>query len=196
MRKLILIKHASPFVLPGTPPERWKLSDKGKASCIPLAEALRPHAPAIIVASEEPKAHETGQLVAEHLGLSADTAAGLHEHDRSNVPHMRSGEFISHMELFFRRPRELVLGKETAEQAAERFASAVEQVLARHAEANVAIVSHGTVIALFAARHGAENPFALWRRMGLPSFIVMSPPDYRIESVAERVADPAPPPPP
>src|SRR5205809_6890676 len=101
-RKLVLIKHASPLVIPGTAPEEWKLSDKGKESCGPLAEALREHAPAVIVASEEPKAEQTAQLVGERLGIPVETAPGLHEHDRSNVPHMRSGEFISHMEMFFR----------------------------------------------------------------------------------------------
>jgi broad specificity phosphatase PhoE len=187
-RKLILVKHASPFVMPATPPQRWKLSDKGRESCVPLAEALQAHAPAVIVSSDEPKAQETAQLVAEHLKLASETAEGLHEHDRSNVPHMRSGEFISHIELFFRRPRELVLGRETAEQATQRFDGAVEEVLKKHPSGSVAIVSHGTVIALFIASHGGENAFALWRRMGLPSFAVLSLPQYAVESLVERVS--------
>src|SRR5215213_5663272 len=125
MRKLILIKHAPPLVVPGTPPERWKLSDKGRESCGPLAAALRPHAPAVIVASEEPKAMETAQLVSETLAVPVETVTGLHEHDRSNVPHMRSGEFISHVELMFRRPGERVLGRESADEAFHRFDNAV-----------------------------------------------------------------------
>src|SRR5687767_13168172 len=108
MRKLILVKHAPPLVIPGTPPEKWKLSDKGRESCGPLADAIRPHAPGAIVASEEPKAAETAAILGEKLGVGVETAPGLHEHDRSNVPHMRSGEFISHMEVFFRRPTERV----------------------------------------------------------------------------------------
>ena len=68
---------------------------------------------------------ETAEEVGKRLGVRVETAAGLAEHDRSNVPHMRSGEFISHVELFFRRPRELVLGNETAEQTAERFEAPV-----------------------------------------------------------------------
>jgi broad specificity phosphatase PhoE len=129
MPKLILIKHASPYVIPGTPPERWRLSDKGIESCGPLAERLRPHAPGVVVTSSEPKAAQTGQLVADQLNVPVEEADGLQEHDRSNVPHMRSGEFISHVELFFRRPRELILGRETAEQAAARFNAAVDAVL-------------------------------------------------------------------
>src|SRR5437016_5699118 len=124
-RKLILIKHASPLVIPGTPAEQWKLSDKGMQSCIPLAEALREHAPAAIVASEEPKARQTAEIVAAKLNIPFETAPDLHEHDRSNVPHMRSGEFISHMEVFFRKRDELVLGRETAAEALDRFSRAI-----------------------------------------------------------------------
>lgn len=188
MRKLILIKHASPLVIPGTPPEKWKLSDKGRESCRPLAEAIRPHQPAIVVASEEPKAKETADLLGQKLAIPVETAAGLHEHDRSNVPHMRSGEFISHMELLFRRPTERVLGRESAVMALDRFESAVEAVVGKHPDGNIAIVSHGTVIALFAAEHSDRYGFELWREMGLPSFLTMDLPGYAVRDVIARVA--------
>src|SRR4051794_25818359 len=93
-RKLILVKHAPPEVVPGVAPEKWTLSAKGRDLCAPLADQLAAHAPAVIVSSEEPKAAETARLVAERLNVPWHTAHGLHEHDRSNVPHMRSGEFI------------------------------------------------------------------------------------------------------
>lgn len=187
MRKLILIKHAAPLVVPGTPPEKWKLSDPGRASCEPLAEAVRPYAPAVIVASEEPKAKETAAILAQRLGVPAETAAALHEHDRSNVPHMRSGEFISHVELFFRRPTERVLGRESAVQASDRFESALQAVLEAHREGNVAIVSHGTVIALFAAEHSDRYAFELWREMGLPSLVVFELPGFKLSELVARV---------
>src|SRR5687768_5455394 len=99
MRKLILVKHAPPEVVPGVPPEQWALSEKGRGLCAPLADALAPHEPTVVVSSEEPKAAETARLVAERLSVPWKTSPGLHEHDRSNVPHMRSGEFISLVEL-------------------------------------------------------------------------------------------------
>ena len=188
MRRLILIKHASPLVIPGTSPEKWNLSDKGRESCNALADSLREFQPATIVSSTEPKAIETAQLVAAQLKIDTSTAENLHEHDRSNVPHMRSGEFISHMEVFFRKRHERVLGRETAHEAEERFAGAVDAVLARHADGNVAVVSHGTVIALYLARHGGKKPFELWREMGLPSFATLSLPDVRVQSITRKLA--------
>src|SRR4051812_34704743 len=169
MRKLILVKHAAPQVVPGVPPEKWTLSEQGKQRCAALADALRAYQPAAVVSSLEPKAAETGELVAGQLTLPFEAVEGLHEHDRSNVPHLPSREFISLMELFFRRPAERVLGRETADEALRRFESAVERVQSDHPDQTVAIVSHGTVIALFVAKHGGGRAYDLWRQMSLPS---------------------------
>ncbi|HEY7089589.1 MAG TPA: histidine phosphatase family protein [Tepidisphaeraceae bacterium] len=178
--RLILIKHAAPEVVPTVPSEQWHLSERGRASCAALAEAVRAHEPRVVVSSTEPKAIETAELVASALKIPHEPAPDLHEHDRSNVPHMRSSEFISMVELFFRRPDELVLGQETAGDAEERFTSAVEDVVKEHAGRNVAIVAHGTVIALMLARYSDRPAFAWWRELGLPSMVVLELPEYRI----------------
>ncbi len=188
MPKLILIKHAPPQVVPGVAPELWTLSEKGRALCVPLAAALAAHQPTVIVSSEEPKAAETAQIVAERLGIPWRTAPGLHEHDRSNVPHMRSGEFISLMELFFRKPKELVLGRETAEQAKSRFTVAVRGVADTASNANVAVVSHGTVISLFLQETERRTPFETWRAMGLPSYAVLGLPSWELIESKDRIA--------
>ncbi len=187
MPKLILIKHASPEVVPGVPSEEWHLSERGRASCAVLAEKLRPYGLTALVSSEEPKAAETAELIATVLAIPHRTAADLHEHDRSNVPHMRSSEFISTMELFFRRPDELVLGRETARQAEERISDAIDDVLKQFPEKTLGIVTHGTVLALFLAMHSDRPPFALWRELGLPSFAVLDLPSFRVIEIAAKV---------
>ncbi len=187
MRKLILIKHAAPVVAPGVPPERWVLSEQGRERCGPLADAVRPYAPAVVVTSTEPKAAETGAAVAGLIGVPAGPADGLHEHDRSNVPHLPSREFISLVEVFFRKPAERVLGRESADEALARFERAIDEVLARRPDGNVAVVSHGTVLALLLAMHGGGRAFELWRRMGLPSYAVVELPAWRVERVMDRV---------
>jgi len=187
MRKLILIKHASPLVDANVPSEQWELSQEGRSRCAALAGALRPYSPAVIVSSSEPKAEQTAQLVAAELGVGVEKGDDLYEHDRSNVPHMPGREFISMMELLFRRPGELVLGDETADEAADRFEQAVQQALAAHPDGNVAIVSHGTVIALLLARRGAGRGFQTWREMGLPSFAVLEVPGFKLEKMVARI---------
>jgi hydroxypyruvate isomerase len=86
-----------------------------------------------------------------------------------------------------RRPTERVLGRESAVAALDRFESAVNAVVQRHAEGNIAIVSHGTVIALFAAEHSDRYGFELWREMGLPSFAVFDLPDYHLREIVARI---------
>jgi broad specificity phosphatase PhoE len=187
LRKLILVKHAAPEVIPGLPPEQWTLSEKGRVACVPLADRLAGHELTRIVSSEEPKAAETARLVAERLNVPWRTAPGLHEHDRSNVPHMRSGEFISMMELFFRRPDELVLGRETANQAKQRFKVAMQRVIEQDA-GSIAIVSHGTVIALLLRGDDPGGAYRLWRGMALPSYVAVSLPDFEVQEAADRIA--------
>src|SRR4051794_1171163 len=113
MSKLILIKHAPPEVDPSVSSEQWHLGEKGRRLCGPLAERVRKYSVSEIVTSSEPKAVETGEELAKLLSVATRVQEGLEEHDRRDVPHMRSGEFISMMELMFRRPDELVLGNET-----------------------------------------------------------------------------------
>ena len=188
MRKLILIKHARPQVVDGIASHEWQLSEEGRKACTSLAEIIRQHDPKVIVSSDEPKAQETGKLVAEALGCPFETAPGLQEHDRSNVPMMRSSEFLSALALFFREPNRRVLGRETADEAAGRFDRAIDAILARHPEGNLAVVTHGTVLALFTSENGGGDPFLLYRQLGLPSVVVFSVPDYRVLEKQERIA--------
>src|SRR5262245_51284597 len=101
---LILIKHARPTINPAKPPEEWPLSDEGRAAAGKLAEQLRSFKITQIFHSDEMKAIETAEVIAAKLDVPFALRDNIHEHDRSNVPHMRSGEFISHVELFFRKP--------------------------------------------------------------------------------------------
>jgi len=187
MRKLILIKHARPQVDERVASHDWVLSAPGRESCGPLARLVAAHAPVAVVTSDEPKAAESGRIVAAALGIPVRTAPGLHEHDRSNVPMMDSRAFISTVALFFKDRGQLVLGLETADEALDRFERALGDVLAAEPEGNLAVVTHGTVLALFAAAHGAGDGFQLWRRLGLPSMIVFALPEFRTVETVDRV---------
>ena len=188
MSRLILIKHAPPEVNPTISSEQWRLGEKGRRLCQPLAERVRPFAPTRVFTSPEPKAIETGEELAQRLGIKTESRQGLAEHDRRDVPHMRSGEFISMIELLFRRPRERVLGNESAQEALERFERAIGSVAAEHPDESVAVITHGTVLALFLARHNPDRRgFDLWRQLGLPSFVVVNTPDFKIDQMVEKV---------
>ncbi|HEV2293427.1 MAG TPA: histidine phosphatase family protein [Tepidisphaeraceae bacterium] len=184
MAKLILIKHAPPQVDAGVPSHEWRLSPAGRDKATALAERLRAHAPTIVFTSNEPKAIETAQIVADALAVRHEISPGLHEHDRSNVPQMPTREFISSVALFFKCPNELVLGRETAAQARQRVTGAIDWIVTQNGARDIAIVTHGTVLALYAAPLVKADPFILWRQLGLPSFLILQTPEMR---VIERV---------
>lgn len=181
MKRLLLVKHAMPVVVDGVTPARWILSEAGRREAVALADSLAHAGIARVMASEEPKAAETGRILAERLGVPWETRPGLHEHDRSNVTCLdEREEFEERVRELFARPGELVYGTETAEAALARFRAVVMSVVSENIEGNVAVVSHGTVIALFVAAMAGGDGFALWKGLGLPSCVVLALPEWKV----------------
>jgi broad specificity phosphatase PhoE len=187
MPHLILVKHALPEIIPALPAKQWHLSEVGRIQCALLADQLAIYGPAVLVSSSEPKALETAHLVAQRMRTSVQVVDGLQEHDRSNTPWLGPEEFGRAIADFFRHPTELVLGCETAQQASERFAKTVAEVTSRYAEQNMVILTHGTVLSLFVSRATGMEQFALWNRLGLPSFVVLRFPQLELVSVVEKL---------
>lgn len=184
-RKLILVRHSQPEILPDVPARQWQLSDMGRRRCRVLADHLAPYEPGVIVASLESKAISTARIVAEILGTPLEIAPDLHEHDRRNVKfHADEEGFESQVISFFQHPDSLVFGSETADEAHSRFASAVDDVVAHHPTGNLVVVTHGTVMTLFVSRAAALDPVAFWRALGLPSFAVLALPGSELLDVA------------
>jgi broad specificity phosphatase PhoE len=187
--ELLLVKHSLPEIVPGVPAREWHLSEVGRLRCEALAEMLAERGPSVLVSSIEPKASETAQIVAGRLGVPWETREGLHEHLRESVPFLPSQEFEERVREFFRKPRKLTYGEETAEEAHRRFAEAIEGILVAYPGESVAVVAHGTVISLFVAGIAGLEPFSLWKRLGLPSFVVLSRPDMKVGGIVENAGE-------
>jgi broad specificity phosphatase PhoE len=157
-----------------------------------LAQHLAAHDPAVVISSLEPKARETGEIAAGLMGIPFETAEGLHEQDRQGVGFLGSQEaFRAKVHGVLRQPDKLVFGNETGDEAHARFVQAVRDVLERRPDGNVAIVSHGTVMTLFVARAAGIEPVPLWQGLGMPSFVVLARPGFRLLGVAKDVSMPA-----
>jgi broad specificity phosphatase PhoE len=187
MPKLILVRHSYPDIKPARPANCWSLSETGRGRCKPLADKLAGYQLDVIVTSVEPKAIETGQIVAGLLGKPCETAQGLHEHERRDAGFGSKEQFESSVAEFFARPGELVFGGESADQAHKRFSQAITNVIERYPHQNVAVVSHGTVMTLFVARAAGLEPFPFWKRLGLPAFVVLSCPQFDLLTIVEDV---------
>jgi broad specificity phosphatase PhoE len=185
MPELILIRHSLPEIVPTVSANQWSLSEAGRQRCGPLAEKLAFFHPDVVVTSIEPKAIETGRIVAQHLKAPLETAEGLHEHERPEATFGSMEQFEAAVARLFEQPGRLVFGAETADQAHQRFAQAVTATIGRYPYQSVAIVTHGTVMALFVSRMVGLEPLLLWKRLGLPAFVVLSLPSFGLVAVVE-----------
>ena len=168
-RRLLLIRHSVPAVDPAVPAPEWRLTDEGRERAAAFAARLRALDVRFIASSREPKAAETAEILAEQLGVPWAVEEGLHEHERTRVPFLHDmGEWYRRAAEFLARPDEPVFGDETANQARARFRGAVARVLAAHPDGDVAVVAHGTVIALYV---DPPDAYAFWRGLGMPELV-------------------------
>ena len=170
---LILVKHSVPEIEKDRPANTWHLSKEGQQRAHRLAEQLESYEPDVILSSNEPKAKETAEILANHLQLDTQIIPDLHEQDRSNVPYLSYDAFQASIHDFFQKPDELVFGKETASQAYARFYRAIHSILNGNTNKTVVNVTHGTVISLFVSRLTGSSDWELWNQLGLPSFVAM-----------------------
>jgi broad specificity phosphatase PhoE len=184
VRTLLLVRHAAPLVDPAVPAADWILSEAGRAACGPLAAQLVPYRPAAIISSREAKAIETARLVAAPLGLTAETATGLHEQDRRGVPVLAPAAWRDRVRDLFAHPDERVLGVESAAEATARFAAAIDALLAARPAGDLAVVAHGTVISLLVARHNAVDGFAFWAQLAMPALVPLALPGFRLQALS------------
>jgi broad specificity phosphatase PhoE len=149
-KRVYLITHPDVVVDPNVPVPRWPLSARG-------LERMRmflthPFVPQIgsVYCSTEQKAIDAAAVLAAHCGVDYETVEALGENDRSSTGYLPAAEFQATADLFFAQPEHSVRGWETAAAAQRRIAGAVEAILARDTRhADVALVSHGGVAALF-----------------------------------------------
>ncbi len=170
---LILVRHSQTRPDPEIPAAEWRLTATGRARCILLAEKLRSYKPGRFIASVEPKALETAQLAAAALGVPCESAPGLHEHERPERAWLDPADFQATIARLFAEPDQLVFGSETADQASARFTGALTAVLDRYPDQSIAVVTHATVLTLFAARTLGIDAFPFWCQLTMPAYFVL-----------------------
>ena len=181
--EIILIKHAMPVILEGVPSKDWVLGREGRTAAAALAEKLRPRAPAALVASPEPKALETGRILAGAFGLDVQGDEGLVETRRETVPFLPREALEAGIQRFFNQPADLVFGEETADVAHARFAAALDR---HRGQRPLVVACHGTVISLYVSRHTGADPMSLWRSLTLPHALVLGEDGRVIDSIGSE----------
>jgi broad specificity phosphatase PhoE len=182
---LVLARHARPEVDPSQPSSSWTIGVDGIEGSMRMAERLRHLGIDLVVSSVEPKAAETGRLVASALDLPFQTGHDLHEHVRTSTGFLDRGVFEASVRRFFAEPSAKVFGDETADAAAARFGAAVDAIVKVNRGRRLCIVSHGTVMALHLERRYDADGWSTWKGLvGLPCYVVV---DIRARTIVEVV---------
>ena len=142
---VFFITHPDVAIDPSVPVPEWPLNEHGQARM--RAMIAHPWARGVrrIFASNERKARDAAQILADGLGLrDYSIIDDLGENDRSATGYLAKQEFEETADAFFAHPQESVRGWEPAVAAQARIVSAVEQiVLQSSADNDLAIVGHG-----------------------------------------------------
>jgi broad specificity phosphatase PhoE len=175
-RRLLLIRHGPPLIRQDAPAREWTLSEDGRLACGEFAGRVAAYRVTAMISSAEPKARETTAILAARLGLTTEAPkvdTDLNEHARDNAPFLDRPDFEAVIRRLFAEPDTLVFGQETATQAYTRFAGAVQRALAAQPAGDVALVTHGTVMTLYAERHAGVEPFTFWQALRAPDLIAL-----------------------
>jgi len=163
---LLLVRHSAPELDPSAPSEEWRLSEEGRRRCEPLAERLARYEPRVLLASSEARARETAELVAPALGLEVQLSDGLRETARRTVGWLAPEDLDRGIRELFERPGEVVFGEESAAVALARFEAAVAGL-----PEPAVVVTHGTVLSLYAAPRIGRETYELWGSLELPDVV-------------------------
>jgi broad specificity phosphatase PhoE len=189
---LILVRHAPTQLQEGVRAAEWRLTADARDLTSGLARQLAAlaanradgeavtGAPEVILTSHEPKAIGTGRWLAAELGVSATAVQGLEEHHRRrSVTLLDEAEWHRTLRRFFANPDVLLFGEETASEARQRFAAALRRAQEQRPGKRLAVVSHGTVMALLLAAANDLPAYDLWRGLKMPEAFVLDA-DLRI----------------
>ena len=126
---LVLVKHALPVLDATKPAKEWQLGAEGERQSRRLAGRLRTFAPLHLVASPEPKASRTAELVGAELGVRASSIDGLREFDRPRLPFLSKPDHERANAQIFVDLSRRVLGAESGREALDRFSAAIDAAI-------------------------------------------------------------------
>jgi broad specificity phosphatase PhoE len=153
MSFLAFITHPEVTIEPAVPVHHWKLSEVGRKRAAQLLKQPWITEVQTIFSSDEKKAAETAQILAEGLSLSFQTNPKFGEIDRSSTGYLPELEHTKQVQEWFNHPEASINGWERGVDAQDRIVRATKDVIDFNPGQNIAIVSHGGVGALLLAHY-------------------------------------------
>jgi broad specificity phosphatase PhoE len=169
--RAVYLTHPEVDIDPTLPPPQWRLNATGRARATAFAERRLFPTGTPIIASPEPKALETAQIIAAPSGANIEAGAAFRESDRPGIGFLLPAEFEARLAALYAVPDASAVGWETAIAAQNRIVAAVTAAAAARAgEPTLVFVGHGTVGTLLKCHFG-RRPIARaedQRRMAAP----------------------------
>jgi broad specificity phosphatase PhoE len=142
----LYITHPQVKIDPEIEVPLWGLSEIGRKRTEEAVALGWPKEIGRFISSEETKAIETTEILAEAAGISIEIADDMHENDRSATGFLPPSEFEKAADWFFANPNDSFKGWERAADAQIRIVAAVEKILADHdSTVPIAFIGHGGV---------------------------------------------------
>lgn len=183
-RRVILVRHARPRVVPERPAAEWELGEEGLAGARRLAAlAVFAHA-AGCYAGPEAKLRATLAPVAAEYGLTVQADPAFAESEVAGW--LPQAEFLATAYRFLATPARPAAPRwEPAAEAAARFAAGIARLIAVHGPVvhpghvtpgTFAVCSGGRVLSAYLAMLlslEAEAAFRTWRGLRMPDIAVV-----------------------
>ena len=161
MKPVYVITHPDVVIDPNVPVPRWPLSPLGRQRMSSVLNAPWFNSVTAVYTSDEQKAVDGGQILAERLGLTVTEIPELGEVDRSSTGYMPQEAHDHNGRMLFLHPTESIDGWETAVAAQARMVKAVDKLLAEDSTTgSLVIVTHGAV-GSFLMSHLKKRPITL-----------------------------------
>ncbi|WP_043615448.1 histidine phosphatase family protein [Ensifer sp. ZNC0028] len=149
----VYVTHPQVQIDPDVPVPQWGLSTVGRERAVITAALPWVRSLGRIVSSDETKAIETAQLLADAAGVAVEVHHDMGENDRSATGFLPPPEFEKAADWFFANPTESFKGWERAIDAQARISNAVFRILEDHdPKIPIAFVGHGGVGTLLKCR--------------------------------------------
>lgn len=162
MTVIYFVRHAHADWLPD---EQRPLSPRGSGDARHIAALL--HAKPIIAIYSSParRAFQTVEPLAARLDLRIRTIDDLRERELSHTP---VANFMEAVQQTWNDPTYALAGGESNRVAQQRGVKVVESLMLHHPHEQIAIATHGNLLALILQHYDKSIDFTFWQSLTMP----------------------------
>ncbi len=172
--RLYLIRHPKTALDPAIPSSAWRLSEEGHAQVKGIAVLPFWATAAAVYTSSQSKTTIVGDTIHAAWQIPHHVEAGLDEACRDRWLDAE-GFAVAQQAFFADLDAPPAKAWETASAAQNRFAAAMDRILAQHpASDSLAVVTHASVLALYVAALWHQTPsYTAWQQIGFAAIMVV-----------------------